>query len=173
MLIGHFQCECRQGSFDANLKTVVRGLESAEGMGLQILSFPEAFLTGYFKIEEEARKNCFAVESPQMERLLAGTAGFSSLFMVGFNELRGDQLYNTVAVAERGKLLGTYSKAFPIYKYFEPGRDFPVFKKGQLTFGIAVCSDTAFIEPTRILALKGAQVVFAPHFNHTKDPESD
>ena len=29
-----------------------------------------------------------------------------------------------------------------------------------------ICSDGGFIEPTRILALKGAKVVFAPHFNY-------
>ena len=118
MLIGHLQCACRPGDGDANLETVVRGLEEAERLGLQIVSFPEAFLTGYFKSEENARANCFAIDSPRMDRLLVSTAKFSPLFLVGFNELRDGRLFNTVAVVEAGNLLGTYSKAFPIYNYF-------------------------------------------------------
>jgi len=29
-----------------------------------------------------------------------------------------------------------------------------------------ICSDGGYIEPTRLLALQGAKVVFAPHFNY-------
>jgi predicted amidohydrolase len=41
-----------------------------------------------------------------------------------------------------------------------------VFERGGLKFGVVICSDGGYIEPTRILALKGAQIVFAPHYNY-------
>ena len=93
------------------------------------MSFPESLLTGYFSTEEEARKNSFAIDSPQMNQVLTRTAKFNTLLMVGFNERRGEKLYNTVAVIDQGKLLGRYSKAMPIFSYFVPGREFPVFEK--------------------------------------------
>ena len=168
--IGHYQCVCRQGDFEANLKTVIHGLELAREARLDMVSFPESFLTGYFPDEETARANAFAIDSPSMARLLEQTAAFDVLFMVGFNELRGGDLYNTVAVVDRGKVLGRYSKAMPIYRYFVPGREFPVFEKKGLTFGVVICADGGYIEPTRILALKGATLIFAPHFNFVGDP---
>jgi predicted amidohydrolase len=168
--IGHYQCVCRQGDFEANLATVIHGLELASDARLDIVSFPESFLTGYFPKEEEARANAFSIDSPRMQELLQKTARFEPLFLVGFNEFRGDDLYNTVAVIEKGKVLGRYSKAMPIYRYFTPGREFPVFEKKGLKFGIVICADGGYIEPARILSLKGARLIFAPHYNFVGDP---
>ena len=33
-----------------------------------------------------------------------------------------------------------------------------------------ICADGGYIEPTRILALKGARLIFAPHFNFVSSP---
>ena len=167
--IGHYQSICYQGDFEANLKTVIHGLDLASAAGLEIVSFPESFLNGYFAKEEDARVHSFSVDSPEMERVLQETSRYNILFLVGFNERRGDKLYNTVAVIERGRLLGTYSKAMP-GMYFTPGRDFPVFEKNGLVFGVIICADGGYIEPARILALKGARVIFAPHFNFVSEP---
>lgn len=170
MRIGHYQCKCVQGDFEANLATVIHGLDLAAEAGLDIVSFPESFLQGYFRTEEEARANGCTIAAPEIEKLLDQTRGYNSLFMVGFNELRGDDLYNTVLVIDQGKLLGSYSKACPCLAYFTPGREFPVFEKNGLTFGVVICADGGYIEPTRIVTLKGARVVFAPHFNRIYDP---
>lgn len=167
--LGHYQCVCKQGDFKANLETVIRGLELATEARVQILSFPESFLNGYFRKRGDAEKYSFAIDSPEMRTVLERTSRFDMLFMVGFNERRGEKIYNTVAVIECGKILGTYSKAFP-GMYFEPGRDFPIFERHGLKFGLIICADGGYIEPARILALKGAQVIFAPHFNFVNDP---
>jgi predicted amidohydrolase len=168
--IGHYQCVCRQGDFAGNLKTLIHGLELASQAKLDIVSFPESFLTGYFPNEADARANAFALHSPQMDEVLRKTSHFESLFMVGFNELRDGDLYNTVAVIDGGQILGRYSKAMPIHAYFVPGREFPVFEKKGLKFGVVICADGGYIEPARILAIKGAKLIFAPHYNFVSDP---
>ncbi len=167
--IGHYQCICKQGDFRRNLGTVVHGLQLAADAGLDIVSFPESLLTGYYDNGKNAWANSFTIDSPNMSELLSKTAKFETLFMVGFNEQRDEKLYNTVAVIEKGKLLGRYSKAMPCYSYFTPGRDFPVFEKNGLCFGVIICADGGYIEPTRIISLKGARVIFAPHFNFIDD----
>jgi predicted amidohydrolase len=164
--IGHCQLDSQLGDYEGNLTKVVAGLEQAERDRVEIVSFPECFLTGYPDTEELARRDAFAVDSPQMMRVLDATSRFSSAVIVGFNEIRGGDLFNTALVAHKGHLLGIYSKCSAYQRFHKQGREFPVFQHNGLTFGVVICSDGGYIEPTRLLAIKGAKVVFAPHFNY-------
>ena len=166
MRIGHSQAACKPGDFEANLRKVVEGLERARRERVAILCFPECFLTGYEDNERRVRKNAFAIDSPRMRKVLARTRRFDTTFIVGFNELRGKDLYNTALVARRGKLLGTYSKCSAYMPFHKQGREFPVFERDGVNFGVVICSDGGYIEPTRILALQGARLIFAPHYNY-------
>jgi predicted amidohydrolase len=166
MRIGHWQLEAKTGDFDANLAKVVKGLERTDKDRVEVVCFPECFLTGYPDKEELARKSAFAVDSPQMMKLLDKTMKFEATYIVGFNELRGQDLYNTAVVVQKGHILGTYSKCSAYMKFHKQGREFPVFERSGVKFGVVICSDGGYIEPTRILALKGARIVFAPHFNY-------
>ena len=165
MRIAHCQYESWCGEFEHNLKRVEEGLARAEAERVEIVSFPECFLAGYPDTEEEARRGAFAVDSPQLAKVLDLTSRFDPTLIVGFNELRGADLYNTVLVAHRGHLLGIYSKCAAYQKFHKQGREFPVFERGDVKFGVIICADGGYIEPARILALKGARIVFAPHFN--------
>ena len=166
MKIGHFQCEVKTGCFQENLQTVLRGLDLASKDKTEILSMPESLLTGYFSDGNKARKHSLRLDGPQIKRLLEETSRYDSTFIVGFNENRNEKLYNSALVACRGILLGVYSKAFPCCEYFEQGRDFPVFQHGHVKFGVVICADGGYIEPARILSLKGARIIFAPHYNY-------
>ncbi|MCE9560697.1 MAG: carbon-nitrogen hydrolase family protein [Planctomycetes bacterium] len=166
MRIGHCQLESKTGDFDANLAKVVAGLERADKDRVEIVSFPECFLTGYPDKEEVVRKSAFAMDSPQMMKLLDKTSKFEATYIVGFNETRGKDLYNTAVVVQKGHILGTYSKCSAYMPFHKQGREFPVFERDGVKFGVIICSDGGYIEPTRILALKGARIIFAPHFNY-------
>jgi predicted amidohydrolase len=152
MRIGHWQRECSPGDVTANIASVLDGLTAASAAGLEMVSFPESFLTGYFRDEGSARKCSLVADGPELRALLGGASAFAGVFMVGFNERRGGRLFNTVLVARAGMVLGTYSKAFPCFSYFTPGRSFPVFEH-------------------RGLALKGARLIFAPHYNVIGPPQ--
>ncbi|MDA1190632.1 MAG: carbon-nitrogen hydrolase family protein [Candidatus Poribacteria bacterium] len=166
--VGHYQCECHDGDFPANAEKVIEGLEYAEANRVEIMSFPESYLTGYFADEPTARQHSFELGSPQIKSLVERTKNISATWMVGFNERRDGKLFNTVIVVERGEVLGRYSKAFPCYAYFTPGREFPVFHRNGVPFAVAICADGGYVEPCRILALKGARIIFAPHYNAIK-----
>ena len=67
--------------------------------------------------------------------------------------------------------MGTYSKCAAYMPFHKQGRDFPVFERetrsdGKVRFGVIICADGGYIEPARILAIKGARVIFAPHYNY-------
>lgn len=164
--VGHCQLECRAGEFGVNRDKVVAGLAWASDRRVQIVSFPECFLTGYFDREEPARRSALTLDGPEIADLLDKTKRYDPTFLVGFNEKRGGDIYNTVLVARGGHVLGTYSKCSAYMPFHKQGRAFPVFERDGIKFGVVICSDGAYIEPTRILALQGARIVFAPHYNH-------
>jgi predicted amidohydrolase len=164
--VGHYQYACEPEDVEANIGRVLDGLATAEAEGVDILSFPECFLQGYLDTPERAWRQSWSLEGPEVHELLRMTKGFGMLFMVGFNERRGDDLYDTVLVAERGNLLGVYRKVFPALPYFRGGKDFPIFEKNGLRFGVVICADGGYVEPCRILTLKGARMIFAPHYNY-------
>jgi len=166
MRIGHCQFETKTGDFEANLEKVVKGLERADRERVEIVCFPECFLTGYPDKEEIVRQSAFSIDSPQMMKLLDKTSRFEATYIVGFNEVRGKDLYNTAVVVQKGHSLGTYSKCCAYMPFHKQGRDFPVFERSGVKFGVVICADGGYIEPSRILALKGARIIFAPHFNY-------
>jgi predicted amidohydrolase len=167
MRIGHFQYEVEpEGGYQANLPHVLRGLAKADARGVEIVSFPECCLTGYFDREEPTRRYALRVDGPEIRSFLEQSGHFRATCIVGFNELRGDDLYNTALVAEGGKLLGTYSKTFAYQRFHKRGREFPVFERGGVKFGVIICADGGYVEPARILALRGAKIIFAPHYNY-------
>lgn len=170
MRIGHCQLDSQLGDFEGNLQKVVSGLERADRERVDIVSFPECFLTGYPDKADVARRDAFAIDSPQVMRLLDATSRFEAVCIAGFNESRGPDLYNTALIAHKGHLLGHYSKCSAYQAFHKQGRQFPVFTHKGLTFGVIICSDGGYIEPARLLALQGAQVIFAPHFNYINAP---
>ncbi len=164
--IGHCQLEARCGEFETNLAKVVQGLERADRERVEIVCFPECCLTGYPDTEAPARKDAFAVDSPSMRQLLDRTRQFNATYIVGFNERRGPDLYNSAAVIHQGRVLGLYSKCSAYHQFHRQGREFPVFERNGVKFGVVICSDGGYIEPARILALKGAKIIFSPHYNY-------
>ncbi len=166
MRIGHCQLESVPGDFEGNLAKVVKGLERAEGERVEIVCFPECFLTGYQDTEVVVRASAFAADSPQMRELLGRTSRFGATCIVGYNEVRGQDLYNTAVVVRKGQVLGSYSKCSAYMPFHKQGREFPVFERESVRFGVVICSDGGYIEPARILALKGARIIFSPHYNY-------
>ncbi len=79
--------------------------------------------------------------------------------------------FNTAVVIDAdGEILGKYRKIhvpqIPLWEeksYFQPGNlGFPVFSTRYGRLGVQICWDNFFPEGARILALKEAQIIFAP-----------
>jgi len=168
MKIAHCQFESWCGDFAHNLQRFEEGLVKADAERAAIVCFPECFLTGYPDTAEKAAAGAFPMDGPEMQRLLDVSSRYEAAAIVGFNEKRAADLYNTAAVVHRGHLLGHYSKCAAYQKFHRQGRHFPIFEHQGLTFGVLICADGGYIEPARLLALKGARAIFAPHFNYIK-----
>jgi Carbon-nitrogen hydrolase len=75
--------------------------------------------------------------------------------------------YNSPAVFHRGDVEGIYCKLHPAIRgsVYSAGHEIPVFRMGELTFGIVICNDSNYREPASIMAAKGAAALFVPTNN--------
>ena len=146
---------------------------AAEG-GAQIVCLQELFAGQYFCQEEtyEPFQQAEPVPGPLTDSLSSLAAETKVVLIASVFEKRAQGLYhNTTAVFDAdGRFLGKYRKMHipddPGYYekyYFAPGDlGYPVFETGIAAIGVLVCWDQWFPEAARILALKGAQIIFCP-----------
>ncbi len=156
-------------------RNVARAIEMGEvaiEKDARIICYPELFLTPWFPRREDEKLKAWAqaASSETLERFKTLSKKTSSVFIIPFFEVANAKYYNSTAVYDSGRLLGIYRKIhvpdLPLYReqfYFSPGDlGFPVFETSQGKIGVQICWDNLFPEGARILALKGAEIVFAP-----------
>ena len=159
---------------EANLQKAVRLAELAAEKGAKIIGFQELFTTHWFPKGINQRN--FALAEPMdghsIQTMRRVAKENSAVLICPFFEEGIEGVYhNTAAVINAdGKVLGGYRKVhipqIPLWEeksYFSPGdTGFPVFHTKYAKIGVQICWDNFFPEGMRILALKGAQIVFAP-----------
>ncbi|MBI5018300.1 MAG: NAD+ synthase [Deltaproteobacteria bacterium] len=148
------------GDIPGNAAKILDGLRKARHWGAEIAVFPECALVGY-PPEDLLFKAQFVRENLKaLEEIREHTRGLTAV--VGFVH-REDDLYNAAAVLHDGELRGVVKKAFlPNYgvfdedRYFQAGRETPVFRVGGRTFGVTICEDMWYPGgPARTQALQG------------------
>jgi predicted amidohydrolase len=141
-----------------------------EAEGVRILCCPEAILGGLADYAEHP--NQFAIApgagDGQLDSALASLTSDTVTTIVGFTELAdGGRLYNSAAVFQRGSIVGLYRKLHPAINHsvYEAGREVPIFRVEELTFGIVICNDSNHPELARFMAAQGATALFVPTNN--------
>jgi predicted amidohydrolase len=138
----------------------------------KIICYPELFLTPWFLKEEQKSNLSLAIDATNeaLRRLKHLSKETKIVLIIPFFESTNGKYYNSAAVMDSGKLLGVYRKIhlpdLHLYRerfYFSPGNaGIPVFETSQGKIGVQICWDNLIPEGTRVLALKGAEIVFAP-----------
>ena len=164
--VGLAQINPTVGDLDGNLAAIVERLEEAEGLGCDLVAFPELALPGYPPEDLVLRPRFVQDNLAALEQLRAATAGKQVAVVVGFVDLDGD-LFNAAAVLHDGALAGVYRKRFlPNYgvfdeaRYFRPGQAAPVFTVAGVGVGVNICEDIWYASgPAQEQALAGAAVI--------------
>jgi predicted amidohydrolase len=151
--------------FEKRLAQAAEVLHEAGKQHIDFLCFPEGFLTGYYSNKAQAEANSLKPSDPIFHEFVLSTAPFSTTFMMGFNEKDGDYLYDSVAVIEKGSLLGIQRKHYLYHPYFTASSTYRTFVSKGITFGCIICLDSNYFEPARLLALQGATILFCPMCN--------
>lgn len=150
------------GRLDLNLAAHMAWIDRARRLGAQFIGFPEGSLTGYALSPELA----IPLDSPVLRALIARARRERFHLSFGFIERRARRFYNSQVLAGPVGLMGVVRKinlTLTEQRFFTAGRDLPVFRVGPFRIGIAICADATHAETPRVLAHRGAQLIFAPH----------
>ena len=155
----------------ANLETVCRLTAEAAGKGAELVVFPEMCITGYWHLRNlpQADLEVLAESVPEGEctqALLALAKEHDLSVGVGFIERGEDgRLFNSYVVAMPDGRTACHRKlhAF-INEHISCGDQYTVFELPNGTrAGILICYDCNLGENVRINALRGVEVLIAPH----------
>ena len=148
------------------LDAVRRQVCRCEADGVAVLCCPEGAIGGLADYVRDPAT--IAIATGDVAHRLAPLNSDAVAVIVGFTELGVDgRLYNAAAVLHRGACVGIYRKRHPAIRRSinAAGTELPVFRRDDLTFGIVICNDSNYGEPARVMAGKGASVLFIPSNN--------
>lgn len=150
-------------------------IEKAGQDGVNILCLQEIFHGPYFCCEQDTKwyQTAEPVPGPTTERLAEYARKYNMVMVIPvYEEAMKGVYYNTAAVVDAdGSYLGKFRKiqiphtwpGFWEKFYFKPGNlGFPVFDTAYAKIGIFICYDRHFPECARVLALRGAEILFNP-----------
>ena len=130
-----------------------------------VTCFPECFALGRSGVETLQYLNKVSDETKSIVEAIKKIGKTAILPLIEWHPVMRNRFYNTVYVIHNGDVIGTYRRVVihPMEKPFiQSGKEFPVFEFDDTTFGVLICFEIAFPELTRIIALKGASLIFVP-----------
>ncbi len=163
---------CREK--EQNVKKALRLASIAADGGAKIICFQQLANTHWFPADIQAEHFAMAEEVPGPTTALMQEMARrceAAIVLPLFEKDPSGVYYSTAVVIDAGgEILGKYRKVhvpqIPFWEekaYFQPGNlGFPVFSTRYARVGVQICWDNFFPEGGRILALKGAQVIFSP-----------
>ncbi|MBI5097701.1 MAG: NAD+ synthase [Nitrospirae bacterium] len=152
------------GYLSGNAKKICSYIKKAKMLKADIVVFPELAITGY-PPEDLLLKPQFIKENiDALHEIRAAAKDLSTI--VGFVD-RNQVIYNAAAVISNGKLVDVYHKrhlpnygVFDEYRYFKPGKRFPVYNLGGIRIGVNICEDIWREKgPAKIQSLSGAEII--------------
>jgi len=173
----------KQGYPSSITETLEMNLKKASGLVSQaakkkssMVCLPEYFATGYPFLSSIAKteltvllRNLMRQSRDRIRESLREIAIAHHVFLIGgsFIEEEGGRIFNTCEiVSPQGKVVGRYRKNIPFWSelyYLTSGKSIPVFETPYCKVGISICGEiSASPEIFKILALKGAKIIFCP-----------
>lgn len=159
------------GDLAGNKSKIVEYMSNARDIDADVVVFPELSVTGYPPEDLVLRPQFVEDNLLSLNEIAGASKGISSV--IGFVD-RDSALRNSAAVVFDGAVRSIYHKSrLPNYgvfdekRYFEPGRESPVYLMSGIPVGVNICEDIwdseialAQRSPFMTQAVSGAKVVF-------------
>ena len=165
MKAGFVQFSPEFGKVDANIDKAIAMIEKADA---ELLILPELFNSGYlFLSHKEVFELAEEIPAGKTVKALCSIARKKKIHLVaGIAEISGSNLYNSAILVSPSGYIATYRKIHLFNEeklWFQAGNTgFNIYDLGPCKIGIMICFDWFFPESTRILALKGADIICHP-----------
>jgi len=163
------QISCRVGDKEHNLNVMKENIRQAKQKEANLVIFPELALTGYmcrdlvYELAEPVPRGPYIC---QLEEVAKKESIHVIFGMLERSEKAHATLYNTAVLVGPSGFIGKYRKThlpthsvFEEKRYFRLGYQAPVFETDIGRLGLIICYDVFFPEITRLLRLKGSQLI--------------
>jgi len=165
------QFESKPADKDANFKKIEHFVEQAAAQSVRLIVFPECCITGYWFIRNLSVEELAAIaetipDGPSTQRLIALAHKHGVSVGAGLVEKGGDGVfYNSYVVALPD---GTFHRHRKLHAFehaaISSGTEYTVFDLPEgIRAGVLICYDCNLIENVRLTALRGAEILIAPH----------
>ena len=150
-----------------NLNKAEASIREAAGHGAKLVCLPEAFDIGYDGTRIPDMMALAQDENGETLQRMKKLAAELEVYILAptFYQTESGVENRAFLIDDQGTLLGGYSKTHPVgdeRKYLQRGTEYPVFDTKLGKIGISICYDACFPETSRLLALKGAEVMLVP-----------
>lgn len=154
-----------------NLSIIQSYVEKASKQGVKIIVFPEMCVTGYWHVSRLQKSAIddlseFIPQGETCQRLLEMSKNHQLSIGAGLIEKDHDgNLYNAYVMAMPNGQLAKHRKLHTfVSEHMASGDEYTVFDTPHgCSIGILICWDNNLVENVRITALKGAEILVAPH----------
>jgi len=163
------QIASRVADKEYNIKLMEKKIKEASQKDADLIVFPELALTGYLcrdLVYELAEPLSEGLSFQRIAKIAKRESVHVAFGMIERSEKVSAVIYNTSVLVGPSGFVGKYRKmhlpthsVFEEKRYFRPGYETPVFKTSLGKVGMIICYDVYFPELTRILKLKGAQLI--------------
>lgn len=169
--VASVQFEHSSGNKAANLTKIKSFTEQAVKENVEMIVFPECCITGYWFLRKLSRGELVELaepvfDGPSSQFLLSLAKEHNMTIGAGLVEIADDGvLYNTYVVAMPDGSLAKHRKMHCfISEHMASGSEYTVFDTPQgCRAGVLICYDNNIGENVCMTALKGAEVLLAPH----------
>jgi len=169
--VASVQFEHAAGAKAANLAKIESFVERATGNGANLIVFPECCITGYWFLRKLSRKQLEELaepvfDGPSSQALGALAERHKMTIGAGLVEIDTDgTMYNTYVVAmPNGEFVRHRKLHCFISEHLSSGSEYTVFDTpDNCRMAVLTCYDNNLGENVRIVALKGAEILLAPH----------
>jgi len=175
-----FKIACAQfpiipNSIDANTETCIKWIgRASKDHKANLVVLPESATTGFTpNMPLEAFYNIIEpLDGSSVEKVCKAAKDFGIyvIFPMYEKAKKKNIIFNSaIVISDKGEVKGVYRKThlFPTERincggWSTPGKELPVFDCGFAKIGITICYEGDFPELSRILVLKGAEVIARP-----------
>ena len=165
MLLACVQTDVAFADIPANLIRVIDQIEEAGAKGADLVVMPECMLSGYaYDSREQGMSQAVALDDDVFSTIAEAAATHNLHVTLGFLEKDGEKLFNASALIGPKGMVGNYRKVhlphLGIDRFVDRGDiQYRTLDAAGTNVGLAICYDSSFPEPMRVLALAGADVI--------------
>jgi len=162
--------ESKPGDKTANFAVVEHFVSQAAAAGVELVVFPECCVSGYWFMRNLTPEALGAlaepIPGPSTERLVSMAQRYGVSIGAGWVETGEDNVFHNSYVVALPD--GKFHRHRKIHAFEHPlvrgGSEVTVFDlSGGFRAGLLICYDCNLIENVRLAALRGAEVIIAPH----------